>query len=112
MKYVPSPSPPATGATDLWEINNLTGAKPVKPVQKRTLPPLVSQPRQEQPESAPVRPVEEAERRHAGPYQEDRRTYCRRVVHLPILEEFRSGVDQRRHHLRRGDITDHIDEKA
>jgi len=106
MKYVPGPSSPAIGATDRWAANSL-----VKPVQGRTLPPLLPQPQPAQPESPPG-PIEETEKRHRRLYQEDRRTYCRRILHLPILEEFRFGVDQRRHNLRRGDITDHIDEKA
>ena len=111
MKYVPSLSPPATAATDRWAINGLSRVKPVKAVQERTLPPLVSQPHHAQPESPAVQ-VEKIEKRHTDTYQEDRRTYCRRVAHLPILEEFRSGVDRRRHNLRAGDTMDHIDEKV
>lgn len=111
MKYVPSLSPPATGVIDRWVANGLSRVKPVKPVQERTLPPLVFLPRHAQPEFPPS-PTEIVEKRQAGTYQKDRRTYCRRVSHLPVLEEFRSGADRRRHNLRDGDITDHIDERV
>jgi hypothetical protein len=43
---------------------------------------------------------------------EDRRKVCRRVNHLPVLIELRSGVERRRHNLLDGDATEHIDETA
>jgi hypothetical protein len=79
-------------------------------VQKRTLPPLVSYPHYAQSETPPE-PVGEIEKRQTF-FQEDRRTYCRRVAQQPILEELRSGVDRRKHSQRGGDIMNHIDEEV
>lgn len=110
MKYVPSLPPPITGVADKWAINGVSRVKPTKPVQERTLPPLVTYPQYAQHETPPGS-IEETERRHKEPFQE-RRMYCRRVAHQPILEELRSGVERRRNRQRGGDLTDHIDEKV
>jgi len=83
--------------------------KPARPVQARTLPPLVSHPRHAPNETPPV--TAKTERRHEKPFQE-RRTYCRRAAHQPILEELRSEVERRRNRQRGGDMMDHIDEKV
>jgi hypothetical protein len=40
----------------------------------------------------------------------DRRKYCRRVNHLAVLVELRSGIDRRHRNLRAGDVAEHIDE--
>jgi len=111
MKNVPSLPPPTTGVADRRTANGATGVKPVKPLQKQPLPPPVSQPRHAQP-APPHGPIEKTEKRHAGPYQDGRRTYCRRVAQQPILDVLRSGVDRRRHRQREDDIMDHVDEKA
>ena len=111
MRYVPSLPPPFTVVTDRWGIKPTTRVGPVKRVQERTVPPLVFQPHHALPESPPGQ-IEEAENRHVAPSGMDRRTYCRRVAQLPILEEFRSGVDRRRHNQRGGDMTDHVDMKV
>ena len=108
MRYVPSLPPPFTIVTDRWGTKPTARVGPVKRVQERTLPPLVFQPRHAQPPDS----VEETEKRHAAPIGENRRACCRRVAHLPILEEFRSGVDRRRHNQREGDLTEHIDVKV
>jgi len=108
MKYVPSISPPVIGIVNRWAINGTARVKPVKPVQERTLPPLVFQPQHAPPESPPT----PTEKRHAEPLQEDRRTYCRRTAHKPVLEELRSHIDRRRHRQRGDDMTDHVDEKV
>ena len=109
MKYVPSLPPPAIETEDIWATNSVPRVRPVKPVQKRTLPPMVSHPQHARPEMLPGS-VEEAERRHEKPFQE-RRMYCRRIAHRFILEELRSGVERRRHKQRKDDAADHIDEK-
>ncbi len=84
--------------------------KPAKPVQERTLPPLVSHPQRAQHEIPPGTTTE-IERRQEKPFQE-RRAYCRRVTHQSILEELRSGVERRKNRQRGGDMADHIDEKV
>ena len=110
MKYVPSLPPSTNVATDRWATNVAPKVKPVKPVQERTLPPLVTHPQHAQHETPPGF-IEKAEKRHEKPFQE-RRMCCRRVAHQPILEELRSWVERRRNRQRGDDMTDHIDEKV
>jgi len=110
MRYVPSLPPPFTVVTDRWGIAPTARVGPVKRVEERTIPPLVFQQRRHvQPE---LLPEPGAANPHAQTFQEDRRSCCRRVTHLPILEEFRSGVDRRRRNQRRGDETEHVDVKV
>jgi hypothetical protein len=114
MKYVPSLPPPASVPTDRWENDGLTAVRPVKPVQERSLPPLIfhRRPRrQAEPEAEPV-PAGEVEKRHATPLPEERRSCCRRTLHQTIPMELRSGTDRRRHNQRKTDSTEHIDEEA
>lgn len=82
------------------EVKKLDGIKPVKHVKKR-IPPEYTPGTDGQPE-----------RRHREPLQEERRTYCRRFEHLPVLEELRSGIDRRKHKQREGDAAEHVDETA
>ena len=108
MKYVPSlPPPRITGVWDRLTVTGLAAIKAAKAVQPRTLQPLVT------PQQRRVEPVrEEAERRHGWHSHTDRRIYCRRILHLPVLFELRSGVERRRHNQRADDPTEHIDVKA
>ncbi len=110
MKYVPSLPPPVTGAGAELEVKAMAGVQRTKPVQARTLPPLVVQPhaRYETPPNA----VAKEEKRHDPHVHGERRTYCRRVEHLPILVELRSGTERRRHNQRASDMTEHVDVKA
>ena len=105
MKYVPSLPPPTTGGVDRYELRPLPRVQGARPVQPRNLPPLVFQHR------LPRRNKEE-ERRHDPHPQGERRTYCRRTQHQPVLLELRSGRDRRQHRQRNGDMLDHIDENA
>ena len=104
MKYVPSLPPPATGAETGLEVKALTEVK-----RARTLPPRIAQPHARQ--EATHKAIAE-ERRHDPHVDGERRTYCRRVEHLPVLAELRSGMERRRHNQRAGDITEHVDVKA
>jgi hypothetical protein len=110
MKFVPSLSPPATAPEIAPEVQALSGVKRARPVQARISPPLIVQPhvRHEVPPEIEV----EAERRHDPHANGERRTYCRRVEHRPMLIELRSGRERRRHNQRASDITEHIDEKV
>ena len=92
------------------EVKEITGAMPAKPVQERTLPPLVLQ-QHVQHEYTPGTD-EQPERRHLDVQQEERRTYCRRINHQPVLEELRSSVERRRHNQRGTDMKEHIDEEV
>jgi len=87
-------------------VSGLTSVKAAKPVQPRTLQPLVAP----QARHEPVRAL--AERRldpHPGG---ERRTYCRRIRRLPVLFELRAGLERRRQKQRAVDPTEHIDIKA
>lgn len=110
MKYVPSLPPPVTGVGAGLEVKALVGIKRVKPVQARTLPPLVVQPHARH--ETPAVTAGKEEKRHDPHVHGERRIYCRRIEHLPILVELRSGMDRRRHNQRADDITEHVDVKV
>lgn len=110
MKYAPSLPAPVTGAGAGLEVKALAGINRVKPVQARTLPPLVVQPHARH--ETPPEDAGKEEKRHDPQVHGERRIYCRRTEHLPILAELRSGMERRRHHQRADDITEHIDVKA
>ena len=110
MRFVPSLPPPITVAKEGLELKALARVKPAKPVQARTLPPLVVQ--RHARSEAPRDHTGQQERRHDAQVHGERRTYCRRIEHLPILVELRSGIDRRRQKQRGGDLTEHVDEKV
>lgn len=116
MKYVPSLPPPATGAEIGLEVKALAGVQRAKPVEARTLPPLVVQPHARHVVPPEVAGKEEAagkeEKRHDPHAYGERRLYCRRLERLPMLVELRSGISRRRHNQRTSDITEHVDVKA
>ncbi len=108
MKFVPSlPPPDVAGLRDRMTIFGLASVKAAKPVQPRTLPPLVVPPRERH---EPADEVGERRRDHHS--QGERRTYCRRIQHQPVLAELRSGVERRRHNQRAEDPTEHVDIEA
>lgn len=108
MKIAPDLPPPVTSARPELRVEALVGIKPVRPVEARTRPPPTVQPHVRHEHDASV----EEERRHDPHVDGERRTYCRRTEHLPVLLELRSGVERRRHNQRAGDIAEHIDVKA
>ena len=110
MRIVPSLPPPIAVEKEDLEVKGLTGVKPAKPVQAHTLPPLVVR-RHARHETASDL-AELLERRHETHINGERRTYCRRIEHLPFLVELRSGTDRRRHKQREDDVTEHVDEKV
>lgn len=110
MKYVPNLPPPATVPGTEPEVQALAGIKRPKPVQARTLPPLVVQPHARR--EAPVEAAGKEEKRHDPHVHGERRVYCRRIERLPILVELRSEIERRRHNQRADDMTEHIDVKA
>ncbi|HCI14559.1 MAG: hypothetical protein A2063_06315 [Gallionellales bacterium GWA2_60_142] len=104
MKYVPSFPPPGITGVDRVTVTALATVKAAKAVQSRTLPPLVATPHEHH---EPVRELaERGDYRHG---EGERRTYCRRVQHLPVLVELRSGMERRHHNQRAGDPVEHID---
>lgn len=82
----------------------------VKVVHERDLPSLDLQ-RHSPSEPLPVQ-ARQPEKHHAEPYQQERRTYCRRIRHQPILMELRSGKERRQHNQGGTGMTEHIDEEV
>lgn len=107
MKYVSSLPPPVTVPEAGLEVNALAGVQRAKPVQARTLPPLVVQPHARH--EAPPEVAGKEEKRHDPHVHGERRLYCRRLEHLPMLVELRSEIDRRRRNQRASDIAEHID---
>ena len=110
MRFVPDLPPPITVGKEGLEVKALTQVKAARPVQARTLPPLVLQQPTLLEEASD--PVELEENRHDSHFHGERRMYCRRIEQLPILVELRSGIDRRRHKRRDVDETEHIDVKV
>lgn len=110
MKYVPSLPPPVAGVETGLEVKALAGVQRAKPAQARTLPPLVVQPHARH--VAPPEVAGKEEKRHDPHVHGERRLYCRRLEHLPMLVELRSEIDRRRRNQRASDIAEHIDVEA
>ncbi|MFZ2302245.1 MAG: hypothetical protein WAW10_10330 [Gallionella sp.] len=108
MKIVPDLPPPIAVAKDHLSVKALARIKPVKPVQARTLPPITEQHARL---ATSANLTEPQEKRHDTHVHGERRTYCRRIEHLPILVELRSITDRRRHKQRGDDETEHVDEE-
>lgn len=110
MRIVPSLPPPLTVTEDSLAVEALTHIKPSKPVQARTLPPMVVQQRARLKTTSDI--SEQQEQRHDTHIHGERRTYCRRFEHLPILDGLRLKIDRRRHKQREKDMTEHVDEEV
>lgn len=107
MRYVPS-LPPVTTSPNTRQVKGLSAAQAVKPVYPREQPESYTAPQAVQQAAAGV----QQQPSHRMQPFEDRRKACRRVSHQPVLVELRSGIDRRRHNLRKGDVVEHIDEQA
>lgn len=107
MKFVPDLPVPQPVAGNAMEVKALAGIKPSRPVLERSMPPLIVQPHAQREVEADI--VEQQVRRYEPHIHGERRSYCRRIEHLPILIELRSGIERRRHNRREGDIVEHID---
>lgn len=112
MRYVPSLPPPITAPEETGEVHGLTAVRPAKPVQQRTLVPLVKQRFAPRESSAPVGQAVPANRKTDQRSNEERRKYRRRVSQQPMLLDLRPGGDRRRHNQRITDIATSIDEEA
>ncbi len=109
MQIVPIIPQYKTGVKENIEVAGIAAMKVAKPVEERTLPPLLSY-AHERPEQKYVEKDQHKENLMIR--QEDRRLYCRRVHHQTMLEELRSSIDRRKHQLRNTDVQLHIDEEA
>ncbi len=111
MQFVPIIPRPTNVLEERLEVKRLAAVKAARPVQQRTIPPLlVYAHAPPQPDATEQGRLERGEQR--VPLQVERRTYCRRVKHLPVLEELRSAVDRRKHPQRGTDQPEHIDVEA
>ncbi len=106
MQFVPIIPRPRDLLEERLEVKRLAAVRAAKPVQPRTLPPLLTYAH----EPPPREQQESAERR--APLQDERRIYCRRVRHLPVLEELRSAIERRKNSQRGSDQSEHIDIEA
>lgn len=96
MQLVPIIPQPKVGIEESLEVKGIAAVKEAKPVQERTLPPLVTLPHE-----ATAQVVYEVYG-DEGPHRtqlRERRLICRRFQHLSIMEELRSVVDRRRHRI-------------
>lgn len=109
MRYVPSLPPPTLTGLGSREVRGVMRVRPIRPTRIRSHPEAavdLGEPHEPRPAAAPP-PVE-----HRTIHPEERRVFCRRIAHRPVLLDLRTGLDRRRHHLRGTDLTEHIDEEA
>lgn len=115
MRLPVEPLPPPEPADDLYAIRRRVPVPRAGQVTARSLPPLVISPHHE--------PIGEAEPRAEnaakdtgdqgeGREIEDRRLMCRRIYHLPVLLDTRSGEDRRRHARRDDDPVTGVDKEV
>lgn len=109
MQLVPIIPQPRVGVEESLEVTGVAAVKSAKPVVERTLPPLLSYAHKLPPYTPPQ--ISQHEKRQVTQLQ-DRRLVCRRIHHLPILQELRSVIDRRRHKKRSTDYQFHIDEEV
>lgn len=103
MRFPNETVPAATPAVDATEVTPNSAIRPVRPVGQGTRATSVRI------GGGPVPPVEEhveVERE-----QEDRRKMCRRIYHVPVLLDTRSGEERRRSERRDMDEVTHIDQE-
>lgn len=104
MQTVPSIPPPIVDTTKR-EVNATHRVDAVQQIHPSPFAELLMQQQEQaaaryEPPAAPTLPTE------------DRRKYCRRTQHLPVLVELRSGIERRRHDLLANSPHEHIDELA
>jgi hypothetical protein len=110
MRYVSS-IPPVSGSSTTRQLRALSPVHAVNPVHTpEQVIPYVPAPAARVHHEPTLSLVEQSMKRVAA--KEDRRIFCRRVIHQTVLMELRSGIDRRRINLREGAVVDHIDETA
>lgn len=114
MKYVPSNPPPRILPDDYWLPKAASSVRPVKPVQPRSTPPLVTRHNQAADTAAPKEfPEANAQEKRLSPSEiMERRTVCRRVFSRPALFELRASMDRRRNRQRETDRLENISQQV
>jgi len=110
MKFVPSLTPNIAVEKNDFEVDALAAVKPAKPVQPLTLPPLVVQHETDGRDTSGV--SEHHGKQHNERLAGEQRKFCRRIEHLPVLIELRSGIERRQRQQRDDDPTEHVDERV
>ncbi len=109
MKFVPSLTPNKVVAKSDMEVEALAAVSPVKSFQPRTLPlAVLHEAEGREPSGVSAR----HERQHIGRLAGERRKFCRRIEHLAVLLELRSGIERRQHSQRDDDPIEHVDEQV
>ncbi len=101
MKYVPDIPPLASVEETLMTIKAPVAGTRIKSGLPRKSVQLLK-----------VTSSPEQEKRHEPHAQQERRSYCRRILHLPLLIELRSHIVRRQHKQRATDLTENIDLKV
>lgn len=109
MQLVPIIPQPVIGVEDSREVKGVAAVNPSRPVQERTLPPLVTQTHEPQSQLVFEAYGEEGPQRTQLP---ERRIICRRLKQMTMLEELRSVIERRRSKQSAADFQLHIDEKV
>jgi len=99
---------PRPVAKEGLKVKALSRVNPIRHDQEGTLASLVAA--QQAPLEATPGLAGLQGKRQDKHFHGERRTYCRRFEHLPVLEELRSGIDRRKHMQRAGDVAEHVDE--
>lgn len=107
MQFIPIIPRAGKLLEDWLEVRRLAAVRASRPVEPRSLPPLVRLPPHLQ-----HRQIEAVQDERRMPGQIERRRYCRRIRGLPILEELRSCIERRKHSQRGSDPATHIDEEV
>lgn len=107
MQYVQSLPPVYTPTSPTGTVTEPRAVPAVNPVEPRATQDI---PLQHLDTRRPA--LEQAwEPRTFASLENDRRKLCRRIRHVSVLEELRSGVDRRHRNQRSTDITTAVDEK-
>jgi hypothetical protein len=110
MQYVPSIPPPNKELEREVEINGVSATKAIKPVEPRTLPPLVT--RRQRWFHPSVLPGAKEEPLKEQRVMEERRKYCRRLTQDPVLIDLRFPSDRRHKKHRQTDLSTSVDEEV
>jgi hypothetical protein len=105
MRLPVDPIQPPNTVVDATEVTPYAAINPVRRVGQdvRVPEPLLHR----QTEPAPVERQPDIER-----LSEDRRKMCRRIYHLPVMLDTRSGIERRKENRRDSDPVAHMDREV
>lgn len=106
MQYVQTPPPVYTPTSPTADVPAARAVPAVQPVAPHAPSELLLRRLDTQ-----LPALEQRWVRRPPSVENERRKVCRRILHDPVLEELRSGMDRRRRNQRSNDLTTAIDEK-